>query len=218
MSAVVPAREKLPVSVTDAVRRAIVTGRFPPGERLTEDRLAALYGVSRVPVREALRALEGEGFVLIAPYSGTLVAELSDVEAEDLLEVRAAIEVLAARRAAERRTPEQLAQMGAVLATARPALAAGDFDRLVELNGHFHLLVAQASGNGSIHQLLQQLRAKIEWVYAADVRDRAGASWNEHAALVGAFTAGDADEAGRLTEDHIRNARAAYRRRTHTPD
>jgi len=194
-----------------------VTGHFRPGERLTEDRLAELYGVSRVPVREALRTLESEGFVRIAAYSGTFVAELSDVEAEDLLEVRAAIEVLAARRAAERRTAPQLVQMRAVLAKARPALGAGDFDRLVDLNGRFHLLVAQASGNASIHQLLDQLRAKIEWVYAADVRQRAAASWREHEALLAAVDAGDADEAGRLTEDHIRNARAAYRRRSEAP-
>jgi DNA-binding GntR family transcriptional regulator len=209
----VPAKEKLPVSVTDAVRRAIVTGRYRPGERLTEDQLADEYGVSRVPVREALRSLEGEGFVRLAPYSGTFVAELSEVEAEDLLEVRAAIEVVAARRAAARRTPEQLAELRAIVKTARSSLQAGDYDRLVELNGRFHLVLAQASGNPSIHQLLQQLRAKIEWVYAADVRDRARASWKEHAELLDALEVADEDESARLTEIHIRNARAAYCRR-----
>ncbi|MEA2825932.1 MAG: hypothetical protein QOG43_371 [Actinomycetota bacterium] len=212
----IPAREKLPVSVTDAVRRAIVTGRYRPGARLTEDRLAVEYGVSRVPVREALRSLEAEGFVRIAPYLGTYVAELSDVEAEDLLEVRAAIEVLAARRAAARRTPEQLAELRRILAIAGPALDGGDYDRLVDLNGRFHLLVAHASGNSSLHQLVGQLRAKIEWVYAADVRDRAPASWLEHARILTALEGADAEEAARLTESHIHHARDAYARR-HAP-
>lgn len=209
----VPAREKLPVSVTDAVRRAIVSGRYRPGERLTEDKVAEEYGVSRVPVREAFRSLEAEGFLRIAPYAGTYVAELTDVEAEDLLEVRAAIEVLAARRAAERCTPEQVEDLRALIETAAATLAGGDFDEVVALNGKFHLLVAQASGNASLHQLLQQLRAKIEWVYAADVRDRAGASWHEHAELVDALEAGDSGAAARLTDLHIRNARDAYHRR-----
>lgn len=207
------ARGKLPASVTDAIRRGIVTGRYPPGARITEDRLAEEYGVSRVPVREALLALEAEGFVRIAPYAGSFVAELTDDEAEDLLEVRAVVEVLSARRAAERRTASQLEGMRLLLDEADRARRQRDFDELVELNGRFHLLVASASGNRSLLVLVNQLRTKIEWVYAADVRDRALASWREHAELVAAIDARDGDAAARLTDCHIRNARAAYHRR-----
>src|SRR5256885_15004848 len=89
-----------------AIRDDVIRGTFRPGQRLTEDSLAERYGVSRVPIREALRTLEAEGFVYSRPYVGTFVAELTEDEAADLLEIRAALEPLCAARAAVRRTPE----------------------------------------------------------------------------------------------------------------
>jgi len=201
-------------ALTDLVREAIVVGSYAPGERLTEERLAADFGVSRSPVREALRSLASEGFVRTGHYAGTFVAELGEHEVEDLLEIRRAIESLAARRAAERRTDEQLEVMADTIEEARKALVEEDFGALVALNSRFHAALAAASGNTILVPLLDQLRAKIAWVYAADVRGRANDSWDEHAQLLDAVRARDGDRAGAVALDHVANATAAHRRRS----
>lgn len=109
-------------AVCDAIRNDVVTRVFTPGDRLTEERLAARYRVSRIPVREALRTLEAEGFVHSRPYGGTFVAELSDKEAEDLLGIRLLIEPFGAERAATRRTAVHLATLELLVAEAREIL------------------------------------------------------------------------------------------------
>ena len=106
--------------IADEVRTAILDGRFQPGERLVEDRLAAAYGVSRNPVREALRALEGEGLVVVKPRRGAFVATLSGDEAHEIIELRAALEGLSARLAARRgaaATKAQIADVSRIEAT-----------------------------------------------------------------------------------------------------
>ena len=203
-----------PRALNDLVREAIVVGGYAPGERLTEERLAADFGVSRSPVREALRSLASEGFVRTGHYAGTFVAELGEHEVEDLLEIRRAIESLAARRAAERRTDEQLDAMADTIEDARKALVDEDFGALVALNSRFHTALAAASGNTILMPLLEQLRAKIAWVYAADVRARAHDSWEEHADLLDAVRAGEGDRAAAVALDHVASATAAYRRRS----
>jgi DNA-binding GntR family transcriptional regulator len=208
----IPQRRKLPSDVMASLREAIVSRRLAPGARLTEESLAREHGVSRVPVREALRSLEAEGFVRIAPYSGTFVADLDEREAEDLLRVRASLEVLCARQAADRRTDDHLEAMRATIERASAAISAARHQELVGLNARFHLLLAEASGNAVLHHLLAQLQAKIEWVYAADVETRAEASWTEHAWMVDALRARDADAAAAVATLHVANATAAYRR------
>jgi DNA-binding GntR family transcriptional regulator len=196
--------------VTDELRRSIVTRKFAPGERLTEEALAAAYGVSRVPIREALRTLEVEGFIRIEPYTGTIVATLSDQEALDLLEVRLAVEELACRRAASRRTERDLEELRGVVLAARDAIAAGDKERILELNSQFHLLLAAASGNSSLRQLIEQLQFKIQWVYSAQIIEQADDSWTEHEQLVDALAARDEDRAAMLIREDIGKAQAAY--------
>ncbi|EXG79725.1 GntR family transcriptional regulator [Cryptosporangium arvum] len=195
--------------ITDELRQAIVTGELPPGERLTEPALAQRFGVSRVPIREALRVLASEGFVEVRPYWGTRVAELPSSAATDLLELRGAVEPLAARKAAKRRTPEQLHAMEATLAAGTALIADGRLDELPALNGQFHLLLAEASGNRLLAETVQQLRAKTEWVYASRVDHRAGHSWDEHLAIVRAIRDRDEELAAALVAAHIRNASAA---------
>jgi DNA-binding GntR family transcriptional regulator len=195
--------------ITDALRQAIVSGELAPGDRLTEPALAQRFGVSRVPVREALRVLASEGFVLVRPYWGTTVAELPHNAATDLLELRSAVEPLAARKAAARRTLEQLDAMQAVLTKGSELIEQGRLDELPPLNGQFHLLLAEASGNQLLAQTVGQLRAKTEWVYASGVHRRAGHSWDEHAAILQAVRARDEELADALVAAHIRNAAAA---------
>ncbi len=197
--------------VTSALRADIVAGVYPPGERLTEERLALAYGVSRVPVREAIRTLESEGFLRLVPYWGTVVAQLTSREVADLLEVRGALEVLAAHGAATHRSQADLIALAEVLADGEAAVQEGDLALLAELNTRFHLLLARASGNATLLDTLTTLSAKIQWVYASNISARARSSWQEHKAVLAAVRRGDPVAARSAVERHIGNARRAFR-------
>ncbi|MDA8392072.1 MAG: GntR family transcriptional regulator [Actinomycetota bacterium] len=197
--------------VTRALRDDIVAGAHSPGERLTEERLALHYNVSRVPVREAIRTLEAEGFLRVVPYAGTTVARLSDREIQDLLDVRAALEVLAVQRAAVHRTREDLARLQEVLAEGAAAASSTRYAAVAALNTRFHLLIAAASGNSELVSVLTTLSAKIQWAYSASVSSRAGASWSEHKSILSKIARGDPEGAAHELEKHIVNARRAVR-------
>ena len=197
--------------VAAAIRSSITGGELEPGARLREERLADEHGVSRVPVREALRQLAAEGFVEIRPNRGAVVAHLSPDEAAGLLEVREVLEALVARQAAERRTADHIAALRDVLARAAAADGANGVRELVTLNGEFHAVLAEASGNPVAAQLIQQLRSRIDWVYAADVAGQAAASWAEHAAIVEAVADGDPIRAEALVRAHLRRAQGVFR-------
>jgi len=198
--------------VTDALRSDIVSGTFLPGQRLPEERLALRYDVSRVPVREALRCLEAEGFVRISLHAGAVVAFLTESEAEDLLEVRISIEMRAVRRAAQRRTDEHLRRLDEILAAALAARAARRLDELGDLDDRFHRLVAEASATTHVLQLLEQLSAKIDWIYPGHAHARTDDCWAEHAELLSAIRAGDCNRASAIADEHVRRTAAAHAR------
>ncbi|MFC1402597.1 MULTISPECIES: GntR family transcriptional regulator [Streptacidiphilus] len=201
-------------AVSRAIRDDVINGVHRPGQRLTEEAMAARYGVSRVPVREALRTLEAEGFLHSRPYAGIAVVELDDGEAEDLLEVRALLEPLGAARAALRRTPEQLGRLKELVALGQDAVAGDRLAEVARLNSRFHEVIAEASGSRTLTQLVTQLSQKIAWVYSVQLPRRAADSWSEHAEIVRALELGDEELARSLVARHIDRARSAYRRRT----
>ncbi|GGK40097.1 GntR family transcriptional regulator [Nocardia camponoti] len=212
-------RRMTPQQVCRAIRDDIIRGDFTSGQRLTEDTLAERYGVSRVPVREALRTLEAEGFASSRPYAGTFVAELTEVEAADLLEIRALLEPLCASRAATRRTPEQLGRLKELTSLGQEAVRDGRLDELARLNSRFHEVLAEASGSALLTQLITQLSWKIAWVYAVELPRRAEDSWHEHEQICAALEAGDADRARAVVAEHIAHADSAYRLRSQpSPD
>lgn len=205
-------------AVCAAIRDDIIGGYFPPGSRLAEELLARRYGVSRVPVREALRTLESEGFVRTRRHAGASVAELTDQEAADLLEIRALMEPLAAARAAQRRTPAHVKVLRGLVKLGQERAQRRQLSDLASLDGWFHETLAQAAGSTSLGQMLTQLRHKLAWVYAVEHPPRAEESWNEHAAIADAVARGDAERARRLASAHAERAAAAYRlRRTLRP-
>lgn len=207
-----------PQQVCRAIRDDIIRGTFAPGQRLTEDALAESYGVSRVPVREALRTLEAEGFAFSRPYAGVFVAELTEAEAADLLEIRARLEPLCASRAAVRRTPEQLGRLKELTALGQEAVRDGRLDELTRLNSRFHEVLAEASGSALLSQLITQLSWKIAWVYAVELPRRAEDSWHEHEEICVALEAGDPERAQNLVAVHIAHAASAYRLRRRPED
>lgn len=203
-------RRMSPQQVCKAVRDDIIRRVFAPGSRLTEDGLAERYGVSRVPVREALRTLEAEGFVHSRPYVGTFVAELTETEAADLLEIRSLLEPACAARAAARRTPEQLGRLKELVALGLDAVAGDRLEELTRLNSRFHEVLAEASGSTMLSRLIHQLSQKIAWVYAVELPRRAHDSWQEHVEICAALEAADPERARAAVARHIANAEAAY--------
>ncbi|MCU1493954.1 MAG: HTH-type transcriptional repressor CsiR [Acidimicrobiaceae bacterium] len=197
---------KLQTTITERLRSDIVSRRYAPGQRLTEEHLAHAYGVSRVPVRGALHHLEAEGFTRTIPYVGAAVAELSDAEADDLLEVKISVVSRTVRRAAERRTHEELRQFEQILGEAEAAQAELRLEALDELEGRFHRVIAQAAGITHLRQLLALLSAKIEWMHPGGRDARSAACWREHLDLFVAIGAADPHRASSIVDGHIRRS------------
>ncbi|MEE1751629.1 GntR family transcriptional regulator [Streptomyces sp. SP18CS02] len=200
-------------SVCTAIRDDIVTGVFERGSRLTEEQLARRYGVSRVPVREALRTLESEGFVITRRHAGACVAEPTEQEAADLLEVRALLEPLGAARAAQRRTEAHLKVLRGLVRLGQERARRGQGEDLRSLGGWFHETLAQASGSPGLTALLTQLRHKIAWMYTVERTAHPVEEWAEHGAIVDAVARGDAERARALTAQHAERSLGAHRLR-----
>ncbi|WP_309055483.1 GntR family transcriptional regulator [Streptomyces sp.] len=198
-------------SVCTAIRDDIVSGVLEPGGRLTEEQLAGRYGVSRVPVREALRTLESEGFVVSRRHAGAHVAEPTEQEAADLLDVRALLEPLGAARAAQRRTEAHLKVLRGLVRLGQERARRGQGEDLRPLGGWFHETLAQASGSPALAALLTQLRYKIAWMYVVEQPERPVEAWAEHGAIVDAVARGDAERARALTAMHAEHSLPLHR-------
>ena len=201
----VPLRDQ----VLTALRKAIVNGDYAPGERLTEDRLADDFGVSRNPVREALRVVEAEGFVTIVPRRGAFVTVPDDSMIADMFAARERLETLAARLAAERATRADIAALRCLLAAARDATDRAEFSKVAELNSDLHLLVVSIGGNKWLSSIATGLYLQVHWIFRLGAAHRAPHSWVEHIRLVDAIEAGDGDEAEEAAKAHVHAASVA---------
>ena len=204
------AHQPLRQMVRDELRELVVTGELAPGTRLVEDRLAETLGVSRNPVREALQALAGEGFVELSPRRGAVVASVTRQQAEDLFDVRASLESLAARLAARRAGEHGVQRLRDVLAQARDATEAGELDTVAALNSDFHSAVVELGGNDYLALLVRPMARRVQWVFRASAAQRGPHSWKEHEGMVAAIASGDEDLAEALAVAHVRAARASY--------
>jgi DNA-binding GntR family transcriptional regulator len=202
----------LPLSraVVDALRAGIIGGDYAQGERLVEEEIAARFDVSRNPIREALRTLSIEGFVVIEPRRGARVASIDGARARELFELREPLEGLVAGLAAARRRPEHVARLVEIVDAGRAAAAEQRLAELPGLNTEFHETLAVAAGNELLHSTLSRLSDLIRWVYAARISQRSTTSWDEHTAIVDAIADGDVERARRCGEAHIAAAADAY--------
>lgn len=192
--------------IRDELRAQIGDGHLPPGQRLIEQVLADQFGVSRIPVREALRSLESEGLVTMVPRRGMVVAELSRVDIELLYEVRSALEILASTLAAQRATASEVETLSGVLAAARKAVSAGDFRKSVQLNAEFHDFVTRVAGNPFLISALEPLTGRIRWIIGHGQEHERDLT--EHAGLLSAIAAGDGELAAELARSHMEASRA----------
>ncbi len=205
-----PRRPSLGQRALKALREAIVSGRLQSGERLVEERLSADLGMSRVPIREAIKQLITEG--LAEPVDGgrgAQVAALSPEDAQDLIEVRAVLEGLTARLAARRRDPRKVARIQELLLEGDALAARGSPAELAALNISFHELLAAAGANQALQELMRPLRERTEMVFRRNSVERAGMDWREHAMILTAVAEGDEELAALLAARHVRRAARA---------
>ncbi len=195
--------------VTDTLRERILSGHYAQGDRLVENKLSTELGVSRIPVREALRALSAEGLVRIEPRRGASVAKLSPNIANEMVEVRATLEGLNAKLAAQRRDPALLAEIKKVLEKGAEAAASGQSERFSELNSHFHEMLGNIAANSVLQDIMRSLRERTNLLFAPSNVIRAQQNWEEHAQILQAVIAGDADLASLLAMRHVYSAAKA---------
>lgn len=194
--------------VFETIREAIINGVLKPGERLMEIQLAEELGVSRTPIREAIRKLELEGFVVMVPRKGAYVADISLKDIADVFEIRGALEGLAAQLAAERATDEELEEMERMLVEIGEAIENKDVERLVETDTRFHEVLFRASRNERLTQILSLLREQIHSYRMRTLAHpaRMRVALEEHRTLVEALAQRDPETARRVAQEHIESA------------
>lgn len=204
----------LRVQVFDRIRQDILSGKYKRGDELTESGLGTSLGVSRTPVREALRQLELEGLVELVPNKGAFVTGISKQDIQDIYEIRSRLEGLCARWAARNATQEQLDEMDEVLYLTEYHLRKEHYDQLSQMDGRFHELLYKASNSRILsnellgyHQYVQLARKK-----SLRNKERSLRSNEEHQKILDALKARDEELADRLTTEHILNTIANLHR------
>ncbi|MGW5309263.1 GntR family transcriptional regulator [Nocardia thailandica] len=189
------------------LRERIVGLDLLPGRRLVERDLAAELEISRIPLREALQLLAAEGLVVIVPRQGAIVAPFTTADVRDLFDVRESLEVLAARLAAERAGPAELAALRAQLDAARAATARRDQAAIAAANAGFHAVIVDICGNPLLQSMLRPLESRVRWLFHLTKERDPGEQCAEHEDLYAAIAAGDADAAAHIAFHHVASGR-----------
>lgn len=193
--------------VFNTLRKAILRGELKPGERLMEIQLANKLGVSRTPIREAIHKLELEGLVLMIPRKGAEVAQITEKNMQDVLEVRKALEELSVQLACERITPEQVEEMKMAAEDFRKVLKSGDVTKIAEADVKFHDIIFAATNNQRLITLLNNLREqmyrfRVEYLKQKECYPQL---LEEHDKLIALISGGEVEEACELMGCHIDN-------------
>lgn len=198
-------RKSLREKALSAIRQAISRGALKPGQRLMEREIASQMGMSRAPVREALRQLETEGLVVSEVHRGTFVAELSAKDITEICALRAAVESMAARIVTEQASPEMLARLQQAVNEMTQAANAGDLSRLAALDMSFHETLCRASGNSRLLETWLNMTSLIRTLI--DLTNTLYLPADEivslHAEVVEHIEHGRAEEAGQALARHI---------------
>ena len=191
--------------IRNGLESDILTGAHAPGARLDETEIARRFGVSRTPVREALRALASTGLIELIPNRGAFVRKLSTRDLVQMFEVMAGLEGLAGRLAARRAGASQIARLGACLDACERAADAGDTDAYYAENGEFHQAVYDASGNAYLASEATRLHTRLTGYRRLQLRApaRMVQSLDEHRRIVRAISDGDACAAQSELHDHV---------------
>lgn len=195
--------------VFNTLRQAILKGELKPGERLMEIALADRLGVSRTPIREALRKLELEGLVVMIPRRGAQVADITEKDLNDVLEVRIALENLAILKACKCMTEDQIGKLLAAAQEFEKTTKEGNLVRMAEADVAFHDVVYEAAENVTLNQVQNNLREQIyryrvEYLKDEEMRNQLV---REHEELYEAIKERDVEKAQGISFRHIENQR-----------
>ena len=197
--------------VFNTLREAILKGDLKPGERLMELQLAAKLGVSRTPIREAIRMLEQEGLAVTIPRKGAEVAKMTEKDMQDVLQVREALDELAASIACELMTDEELSALTASIDDFESSIRTKDVKRIAEMDEKFHDIIYQATGNPKLVNILNNLREQMYRYRVEYLKDEKNYSLllEEHRAIVEAFTNKNKEKATECMRLHVVNQAVA---------
>lgn len=202
------------MEVADRLRRRIYGHELRPGEPIDERALCEELGISRTPLREALKVLNAEGLVDLVPRRGCFVRQLAPEELRDLFPVMAVLEGLCARQAAERLSPSDLHGLEAMHERLETLAAAGQVDEYYEENFQFHGAVQQLSGNRWLQRTVGELRRILRLArhHQLTLPGRLRSSLEEHRRIMEALRRGDADAAEHAMREHLTEQRFALQR------
>lgn len=185
----------------DYIRTRIASGDFPPGHRLKERDLSDETGISRIPIREAIRALASEGFVTLVPRRGAVVTELQPDLLDEIFEVREALEVQECVLAATRASQAEVERMRESVEAAELAARAGDAEAINAANARFHEILVEASHNDTLAGVLRPLKNRLNWILRQN--DDVTLVCKEHRDILEAVASGDVDRARAVATSHV---------------
>lgn len=197
--------------VAERLRSRIFAHELAPGGWIDEQALAVEYGISRTPLREALKVLASEGLVVLKPRRGCYVTELSEQDIDEVFPVMAVLEGRVAEEAARRATAADLTRLGAIHDELERHAAGNDADRFFEANQRFHTALQDIAGNRYLAQLIDDARKVIKLTRRDSLRldGRLRQSLSEHRDILDALRKKDPALAGRRMHDHLLSGRAA---------
>ena len=193
--------------VFNTLRDAILTGKLVPGERLMENQLADKLGVSRTPVREALRMLELENLVELVPRKGAQVLDMSEKDITNILEVRSALEGLATSVACKKMSKEDLQQLKNMEVDFEKAVAENDVEHFVDIDEDFHDLIFAATENDKLISIFRNLRIQLYRYRMAQAKNNETSMSTivaHHRSIIRAIENHDAEEGASIAQGHIK--------------
>lgn len=199
--------------VFNTLREAILNGEIKPGERLMELQLAAKLGVSRTPIREAIRMLVQEGLAVTVPRKGAEVAKMTEKDMEDVLIIRAALDELAVELACDAITEEQFKQLQGARRTFENSLKTGDLRKIAAADVKFHDVIYQATGNARLVAMLNNLREQMYRYRIEYLKDEASYPElvREHKAIIEGIRNRDKEHVTEVMQKHIINQATAIK-------
>lgn len=200
----------LPMLMQEEIERLIMTGELPVGSRINESELSQRFNTSRGPIREALRALEEAGLVRNEKNRGVFVREIAFEEADEIYELREALEEIIGRRVALAIKPDAVERLRAMLDAMRSAAQAQDVEQYAQLNLQFHEILLDTAGSKKLTETYKRLVKELH-LFRMRALDSGGGlrvSADEHRDIVEAIASGNPDIAGRALREHVAGSRA----------
>ena len=196
--------------VARRLRSMIVEGELKPGERLVESQLAERLGVSRNPVREAMRSLEATGLIKVVPRCGAYVGTIDPCAVHHIQQIRILVEGYALEQAARRNDPDAVKRLRRCLEDGRRATEDGDAEAAASHHREFFLAVEDAAGIPFLNQVLEPLRDHTEMVFSRVTDERDRITWEEHEAIYEAVASGSSECAREVWHQHVANALESF--------